>query len=158
MEHLPINHRLRPLWRALAFLTGAYVLVYGVVGFIQTRDAGLETFAQSNLPTVLGLQTNPGFALLSIVVGAGVVAAVLIGRNVDFYVNLAAGCVFLLAGMAMLGLLHTDMNYLGFTVATCNVSFVVGLVLLTSGLYGRVGSQEAAVAEEKHRHGAGVEA
>ncbi|MGH8791302.1 MAG: DUF4383 domain-containing protein [Stackebrandtia sp.] len=152
MDHLPINHRLRPFWRVLAFLTGVYVLGFGVFGYLQTKDSGLGTFARDDLPTVLGLQTNPAFAMLSIAVGAVTVLAVIVGRNVDFIVDFVAGSIFLLAGMAMLGLLHTDLNYLGFTVATCNVSFVVGLVLLTAGLYGRVGPEEAAEAEEERRH------
>ena len=42
--------------------------------------------------------------------------------------------------MAMMTLLQTDLNLLGFTMATCIVSFVIGLVLLTAGLYGKTGS------------------
>ncbi|WP_041624550.1 DUF4383 domain-containing protein [Stackebrandtia nassauensis] len=154
MDHLPINHHLRPLYRVLAFLTGVYILVFGILGYVKSK--GLETFAQPNdadLPRVLWLDANPAFSILSIVVGAVVVLAVIVGRNVDFYVNLLAGSVFLLASMAMMALLHTDLNYLGFTMATCIASMILGLIMFTAGLYGRVGSSEREAAAEAHRHG-----
>jgi hypothetical protein len=59
----------------------------------------------------------------------------------------------MLVGMAMLALLETDANFLNFSVATCVVSFVIGIALLTAGLYGKVGTVDAARAEEAFRHG-----
>lgn len=153
MDHLPINHRLRPFWRVLAFLTGVYILVFGIVGFIQATSEKLGWFAQSGQPTVLFLKANPAFALLSIIVGAIVVLATFIGRNVDRIVNLVAGTIFILASMGMLALLRTDLNYLGFTVATCVISAILGLIMATSGLYGRVGSRSSEKAETTRRHG-----
>ena len=152
MDHLPINHPLRPLWRGLAFLAGVYILVFGILGFINARDAGLDWFAQEGLPSVLFLKANPAFSLLSIVVGAVVVIGAVVGRNVDRWINLLAGVVFLLAGMAMLLLLRTDINFLGFTVSACVASFILGLIMFTAGLYGRVGSVAAAQREEKFRN------
>ena len=32
MAHFPVNHPLRPLYRTLAGLVGAYLLVFGIVG------------------------------------------------------------------------------------------------------------------------------
>lgn len=154
MDHLPINHHLRPLYRVLAFLTGVYILVFGILGFVKSK--GLETFAQpsdTDLPRVLWLDANPAFSILSIVVGALVVLAVVIGRNADFWVNSIAGSLFLLASMAMMALLHTDLNYLGFTMSTCIASMILGLIMFTAALYGRVGSVEREVAAEAHRHG-----
>lgn len=152
VDHLPINHRLRPLWRGLAFLTGVYILVFGILGFIKTRDEGLAWTAQEGLPWVLGLHANPAFSVLSIVVGAIVVIGALIGRNVDRWINLIAGALFLLASMFMLLLLRTDLNFLGFGVSTCVVSAILGLIMFTAGLYGRVGSVEMEAAEEARRH------
>ncbi|HEY1174704.1 MAG TPA: DUF4383 domain-containing protein [Phytomonospora sp.] len=152
MDHLPINHRLRPLWRGLAFLTGVYILVFGILGFIESRDEGLAWTAQEGLPWVLGLRANPAFSALSIAVGAIVVVGALIGRNIDRWINLIAGAVFLLASMFMLLLLRTDLNFLGFGVSTCVVSAILGLILFTAGLYGRVGSVEREAAEEARRH------
>ncbi|WP_414715062.1 DUF4383 domain-containing protein [Stackebrandtia sp.] len=124
------------------------------MGFIQSK--GLETFAQprdTKLPVVLGLHANPGFSILSIVVGAIVVLACVIGRNVDRWVNLIAGAVFILAGMIGLVLMRTDLNFFGDTMATVIVSFVLGLIMFTAGLYGRVGSVEQEAAEAHRREG-----
>ncbi len=148
MLHLPINHPLRGLYRTLAGLAGLYVLAFGVVGVTRTSSGGLfgreDTYA-------LGLHTNMAFSILSIVVGVIVLGAVVYGRNVDHYVNLVAGAVFLLAGLGMLAVLRTTANFLNFTVGTCIVSYVIGIVLLTSGLYGRVGPPESAAHEERIR-------
>jgi hypothetical protein len=152
MSHLPVNHPLRPLYRLLAGLCGIYVLAFGVIALARTADQDL--FARDGLPWVLGIQGNQAFALLSIVVGAVLLVSAVIGRNVDRYVNLAGAVIFLAAGMVMMTLLRTDLNFFGFTMATCVVSFVIGLLLGLSGLYGRVGSREQARREEAFRHGA----
>jgi hypothetical protein len=135
MSHLPVNHPLRPLYRVLAALVGVYTLIFGIVGVAQTRGATL--FAQTNLPLALGLRTNLAFALLSLVGGAAILVSAVIGRNLDALVNLVGGIVFMVVGMLMLGLLRTDANFLGFSMATCIVSFILGTVVFAAGLYGR---------------------
>jgi len=150
MAHMPINHHLLGLWRTLAGLAGVYVLVFGIVGVVQTR--GTEFFGREDT-VVLGLRTNLAFAVLSIVVGAVVLLGALVGGNLDRLINLVGGIVFLSAGLIMLTVERTDANILNFTVATCIVSFLIGLVLLAAGLYGRVGSTDQQHAEEAYRHG-----
>jgi hypothetical protein len=150
MAHIPVNHHLRPLYRVLAAICGIYVLVFGVVGLVES--SGSPAFDQGSM-VALGLHTNLAFSVLSIVAGAVVLLCVVVGRNLDFYSNLTFGSVFLVVGMAMLVLMRTDANILNFSMATCIVSFVIGLVLFTAGLYGRVGSAAAAAAEEAYRHG-----
>jgi hypothetical protein len=78
------------------------------------------------------------FALLSIVAGAGLLLSTVIGGNLDYLVNLVGGVAFMVVGMLMLSLLQTDANILGFTVTNCIVSFVLGSIVFTAGLYGRV--------------------
>ncbi len=134
--HLPVNHPLRPLYRALVGLVSGYMLLLGIVGLFQTRGAPM--FAETNLPWVLGVRTNMAFALLSIVAGAGLLLSTVIGGNLDYLVNLVGGVAFMLVGMLMLSLLQTDANILGFTVTNCIVSFVLGSIVFTAGLYGRV--------------------
>ena len=151
MSHFPVNHHLRPLYRALAGLAGLYVLVFGIVGVVKTGGYGF--FAQHGTPSALGLHSNRAFAILSIVAGAVIVGAAAIGGNIDRWVNLVGGVVFLLSGFAMMVLLRTDLNLLGFTMTTCIVSFVIGLVLSTAGLYGKVGSVQAEAAEDRFRRG-----
>ncbi|MGH3739179.1 MAG: DUF4383 domain-containing protein [Micromonosporaceae bacterium] len=149
--HLPVNHPMRPLYRALAGLIGGYVLVFGVVGFLRTQ--GMEFFANKG-QWVLGLTANPAFAVLSVLTGLLLVAGVVVGRNIDHFINIVGGGIFLVAGMAMMALLRTDLNFLGFTMTNCIVSFIFGCVLLAAGLYGKTGSLSAEAAEEEFRHGA----
>jgi hypothetical protein len=149
--HLPVNHPLRRFYRSLAGLIGLYVLIFGVVGFLRTQD--LEFFANQG-EWVLGLSANPAFSLLSVVTGLLLLVALLAGRNLDHFLNIVVGVVFLAAGIAMLLLLRTDLNFLAFTVTNCIVSFGFGLVVLTAGLYGKVGPADVATAEDEFRHGA----
>jgi uncharacterized protein DUF4383 len=148
--HTPVNHPLRPLYRVIGGLAGLYVLLFGIVGLVRT--SGTELFGHPDAHA-LGLRTNMAFALLSIVAGVIILAGTAIGRNVDQMINMVGGYAFMGVGMAMLALLQTDANFLNFSVATCVVSFVIGLALLVAALYGKVGSVDAAKAEEVHRHG-----
>ena len=150
MVHVPVNHRLQPVYRLIAGLIGAYILAFGVVGVTRTGGRGL--FAQEGLPSALGLHANRAFAILSIVVGLVLLVGALIGGNLDQRINLVASVVFLGAGLLMLTLLRTDANFLGFTPATCVVSFLIGMALLLCGLYGKVRSSAFQRAEEAFRH------
>ncbi len=149
MAHIPINHPLRPVYRVLSGLVGLYVLVFGIVGYARTND--LDFFSRHG-EWVLLLRTNPAFSVLSIIAGLAVLGAAVIGRNLFAYVNLTAGIVFQVAGMAMMALLQTDANILAFSMITCIMSFIFGMILLAAGLYGKVGTDEEHAAEEAFRH------
>jgi hypothetical protein len=150
MSHVPVNHQLRPLYRTLASVVGVYLVVFGVVGVTQTTGSGM--FDAGDV-SALGLRTNLAFAILSIVAGAAVLLAVVLGRNVDYLVNVWGGVAFMVVGIAMLALLNTDLNVLNFSLPTVIVSFVIGMVLFSAGLYIRSGSAAAHQAEEAARHG-----
>jgi hypothetical protein len=134
MSHIPVNHPLRPLYRALAALIGIYVLVFGIIGF--ARTLGDDLFGRVDV-TVLGLRTNLAFSAMSVVAGVALIGAAYVGRNVDRFVNLWGGQAFMVVGLAMLALLSTDLNVLNFSMSTVIVSFVLGTVLFSAGLYGR---------------------
>jgi hypothetical protein len=144
MAHIPVDHPLRGLYRAVATIIGFALLVAGVIGLVKT--AGSVDFFATHGERVLGLTMNPAFAVLNIVTGAVIGAAGVIGRNWDATVNLLGGIVFLLAGGVMLCVLRTDLNLLGFSVTNVCVSFVIGTLLLTAGLYGRVSATRKPVA------------
>jgi hypothetical protein len=149
MSHFPVNHRLRPFYRGLAALIGLYLVVFGVVGAIRTW--GDPFFERGGGVTALGLRTNTAFSLLSIVVGAVVLIGTLYGRNIDHFVNMAAGVVFMFTGVFGLLIVRSELNILNFTVATCVVSSLLGTALLTAGLYGKTGSSDFAEREESLR-------
>lgn len=150
MSHIPVNHPLRPLYRVVGALTAVWLLIFGAVGFSQTQ--GTEWFDRGDW-TALGVPTNRAFAVASLGAGALVLLAALVGRNVDRIVNLAAGIVFLVAGTLMMALINTEANVFNFSIVTSVVSYVIGLLLLTAGLYGKVGTAAQAAAEEAFRHG-----
>ncbi|HEY8472794.1 MAG TPA: DUF4383 domain-containing protein [Natronosporangium sp.] len=151
MAHLPVNHPARPFLRVLAGAVGLYVLVFGIVGLLETWG---QSFFERGDTWVLGLKTNPAFSVLSIVAGLVIVGGAIYGRNLDHIINLYGGAVFLVAGLAMMTVLHFDLNVLNFSLSNCVVSFIIGLVLLHAGLYGKSGSPEQAEAEERLRRGA----
>ncbi|MFG2037483.1 DUF4383 domain-containing protein [Dactylosporangium sp. NPDC048998] len=149
--HFPINHHLRPLYRLLAGVTGLYMLVFGVVGFVQTSGASL--FTRHETEWVLGLRTNPAFALLSLVAGVVVLGANLIGRNVAHQINQLAAVILTIVGMASLAVMQTEANVFAFSMVNVIVTFVLAGVVGVASLYDRVGTSSAAKAEEDFRHG-----
>jgi hypothetical protein len=138
MSHIPVNHPLRPLYRLLVASVGLYVLAFGVIGAIRT--AGSQFFDRTEV-SVLGLRTNLAFALLSILSG---LVALFVSRNIDAGVNLWGGVGFMVVGTAMLAVIVTDLNVLNFDIVTVIVSFSIGLLLFTAGLYGRTASVKSA--------------
>ena len=149
MAHTPINHPLRPLYRALAALAGAYLVIFGVIGLIVTPGNGL--FGQPD-DRVLGQGANLFWSIVSLLIGAVVVAVTVIGRNLDAKVNNYLGWVLLVIGTYELAVSRTDANFLKFTISTVVVTYLVGLVLIVASLYGKVGTAEEERAEHEAAH------
>ena len=148
MPHIPVNHPLQPWYRLLAAAAGAFVLVFGIIGI--TRTATDPLFAHND-DEVFGLKLNLAFSIISILTGIVVLGGALIGDNLDHFINLIGGGIFLGAGMIMMILLRPGPDFLNFRMATCIVSFVIGLVLLLAGLYGKTASVAAQAQEESFR-------
>jgi hypothetical protein len=146
--HNPINHPARSTYRVLAGLIGLYLVVFGGLGVAATGGDGL--FAQDT-ERVLGQGTNLANSLLSIVIGAIVLIATVIGRNVDAAVNRVFSYVLMVLGLATLATLRTDANYLGHTLATSIVMMILGLALLLASMYGKVGSEDEHEAWQRAR-------
>ncbi|MCO8272480.1 DUF4383 domain-containing protein [Actinoplanes sp. TRM 88003] len=150
MAHYPLNHPLRPVFRALAFLTGVYLTLVGAIGLGVTAG---DPFFHRGSDWVLGLRTNPAAAWLTLLLGVVLLAAVVLGRNVYYRVTLVLGWV--LAGYAMItmALIQTDANVLNVSMVNVIVLAALGLVVLTAGLYGKIGTPEAAQGESRAAHG-----
>jgi hypothetical protein len=151
MAHIPVNHPLRPLYRTLAGLVGAYVLIFGIIGLFMTW--GNPFFGRESI-WVLGLRTNLAFSLMSIVFGAIILFGAVKGGNFAHFLNLTVGIIFMVAALGMMTLMQTDMNFLNFSMSTVIISMVFGLVFLATGLYDKVGTPEDADAEDQFRHNA----
>jgi len=149
MAHYPINHHLRPTYRFLAALAGLYLLLVGVIGIATTAG---DAFFDRGSDWALGLRVNPASSWLYAVLGAVVLAAALIGGNVHHRVNLVLGWVLAGIAMVVMTMIQTDANVLNVSMVNVIVLVVLGLVLLTSGLYGKVGSAKAAHDEEIRQH------
>ncbi|WP_433450049.1 DUF4383 domain-containing protein [Streptomyces sp. CA-142005] len=134
-EHLPVDHRLNTVYRIGAGLIGAFLVAFGILGLINHIG-----FFDTGGDTVAGLNTNGTLSVLSIVVGAILLAGMVIGGNVASTLNMVFGVLFLLNGFLNLALLDTPNNFLAFKIQNVFFSFIVGLLLMTFGMYGRVGS------------------
>lgn len=151
MAHFPVNHPARPLYRAFSGLVGLYILIFGVVGVLQT--SGEPLFARDG-KWVLGLRTNLAFALVSVLFGIFLLIGASRRSNLGHYMNLTAGVVFLVTGIGMMAVLQTNANFLNFSMSTVIVSLVFGLLLLATGLYDKVGPPEHAGEAERRRRSA----
>ena len=134
-KHLPVDHRLNTVYRIGAGLIGAFLVVFGVLGLIHHIG-----YFDTGGATVTGLNTNGTLSVLSICIGAILLVGMVIGGNVASTLNMVLGILFLLNGFLFLGLLDTPHNFLAFKIQNVLFSFVVGLLLMTFGMYGRVGS------------------
>ncbi|MGC0332250.1 hypothetical protein RKD23_005240 [Streptomyces sp. SAI-170] len=134
-EHLPVDHRLSKVYRVGAGLMGLVLLAFGILGL--TNNIG---FFDTGGDQVAGLNTNGALSVLSIVVGLLLFVGMVIGGNFASTLNMVLGVLFIINGLLNLGLLETEYNFLAFEIQNCLFSFVVGILLMTFGMYGRVGS------------------
>jgi hypothetical protein len=148
MAHNPVNHPLRPVYRALGGLTGLYFVIFGVVGLFVTGGDGL--FARDT-ERVLGQGSNLAWSLISIVFGVIVLAATVIGRNLDVAVDTYLGWALLVIGTFSLTVIRTEVNIGNFTISTVVVTYIIGLMLILAGLYSKVAAPQDAGAPRQQR-------
>ncbi|MCX4386803.1 DUF4383 domain-containing protein [Micromonospora peucetia] len=148
MAHTPVNHPARPVYRAIGGLTGLYLVAFGVLGII--ASVGDEVFAQDDT-AILGQGTNLGFSLVSVLLGAAVLAGTAIGRNIDVMINQWLAYVIMVISLAGLAFIQTEANIFNFSIFTVIVLMVVSLVLLMVGMYGKVGTDAEQDAWQKAR-------
>ncbi|MDX2595032.1 MULTISPECIES: DUF4383 domain-containing protein [Streptomyces] len=134
-EHLPVDHRLNLVYRIGAGLIGGFLVAFGILGLIDHIG-----FFDTGGNSVAGLNSNGTLSVLSICIGALLLVGMVIGGNFASTLNMVLGVLFLLNGFLFLGLLDTPNNFLAFRIQNVLFSFVVGLLLMTFGMYGRVGS------------------
>jgi|SRR4051794_38901439 len=149
MAHYPLNHHLRQTYRFIAGLAGLYLLLFGVIGIATTWG---DPFFDRGHEWVLGLRTNPAASWLATLAGLVLVAVVLIGGNVFHRVAILLGwglCGFAVVTMATI---QTDANVFNVSMVNVIVLLVLGLAVLTAGLYGKVGTVDAARREEASAH------
>ncbi|MGW2744802.1 DUF4383 domain-containing protein [Streptomyces sp. NPDC001450] len=134
-DHLPVDHRLNTVYRIGAGLMGLFLLAFGVLGL--TDNIG---FFDTGGNTAMGLNTNGTLSVLSVCVGLLLFVGMVIGGNFASTLNMTLGILFILSGFLNLALLDGDYNFLAFRIQNVLFSFVVGVLLMVFGMYGRVGS------------------
>ncbi|MEV4636167.1 DUF4383 domain-containing protein [Actinoplanes sp. NPDC049548] len=149
MAHYPLNHHLRPAYRVVAGAAGGFLALFGVLGIAATWG---DPFFHRGHDWVLGLRANPAGAWLATLLGIAILAAVVVGGNVHHHANVVLGWGVLGVAMVLLALLQTDANILNASMVNIIVLTVIGLVVLTAGLYGKVGSAEAGREESAAAH------
>lgn len=134
-DHLPADHKLSQVYRIGAGLTGLLLVVFGILGLIDRIG-----FFDTGGDTVLALNTNGALSVLSICIGGLLFVGMVIGGSFASTLNIAVGLLFIASGFVNLALLDTGMNFLAFRIQNVLFSFVVGVMLMWFGMYGRVGS------------------
>ncbi|MFI6682078.1 DUF4383 domain-containing protein [Streptomyces sp. NPDC050485] len=132
-EHLPVDHRLSRVYRFGAGIMGLFLLVFGILGLIHQIG-----FFDTGGDKVAGLNTNGTLSVLSIVVGLLLLFGMAKGGNFASTLNITLGILFLISGFVNLALIGTPRNFLAFGMQNVLFSFVVGLLLMVFGMYGRV--------------------
>lgn len=150
MAHNPVNHPLRPTYRVLGFVAGAYLAVFGIVGMIQTSG---DSFTGNTGVRVFGQESNLLWSILALVLGAIVLVATVLGRNLDTQADKFIGWGLLVLGSYELATGRTDATFFGFSIATVVVTYLVGIVLITVGLYSKVAPAAQAGAPRQVREG-----
>ncbi|RKN45819.1 DUF4383 domain-containing protein [Streptomyces hoynatensis] len=132
-ESLPTDQRLSRVYRVGAALVGICLVVFGLLGVFSSIG-----FWSNGDDTVVGLHTDGALSWLSILVGLVLFSGMIKGGNFASNLNLIVGLLFLLSGFVNLAVIRTPLNFLNFRIANVIFSFVVGLLLLVFGMYGRV--------------------
>jgi len=148
--HNPVNHPLRPLYRALGALVGVWFVLFGIVGLIV--NSGNDFFANPG-ERVLGLGANMFASIISLVTGVIIVVATAIGRNIDTQTYKLLGWGVLVVGSYGLATSRTDANFLGFTISTVVVDYIAGLILVLASLYTKSAPVAEAGAPRQAREG-----
>ncbi|MEU4158434.1 DUF4383 domain-containing protein [Actinoplanes sp. NPDC026670] len=150
MAHTPVNHPLRPIYRIVGFVVGAYLVAFGIIGFISTSS---EAFTGPGV-RALGQGSNVLWSIISLALGALVLLATAVGRNIDAAVDQYLGWALLVLGSYSLCVLRTDeVNIFGFTMSTVIVTYLAGLLLITVSLYSKTAPQSQTGAPRQVREG-----
>ncbi|MGW4050186.1 DUF4383 domain-containing protein [Streptomyces sp. NPDC004779] len=135
-EELPVDHHLATVYRIGAAGCGCLLLVFGCLGFADV----LSPFDTAG-DQIAGMTTNGALSVISIVVGLVLLAGAVVGGNFASTVNMVVGALFLLSGFYHLFVLDRPANFLDFGLTNVMFSFVMGLLIITFGMYGRVSSK-----------------
>jgi Domain of unknown function (DUF4383) len=149
---LVVDERVFAVQRLGAVTVGLILWLFGLLG----STSGVP-FLSTTGERVLGLSSNGLLSVLSVTVGAVLVAAALRGPRTASGVMVTLGVLFLLSALVNLALLDTGANILAFRMSNVLFSMVVGLLLLVLGGYGRISGSLPPTSPYAHPHADAVE-
>ncbi|MFB7781122.1 DUF4383 domain-containing protein [Streptomyces vinaceus] len=132
-DEMPVDHRLSQVYRVGAAVCGLLLLLFGCLGFAD----GLSSFGTDG-QRIAGLSTNNLLSGVSVAFGLLLVVAAAVGGNLASTVNISVGVLFVLSGFVHLFLIGHEGNILDFGMSNVVFSFLMGLLVMTFGMYGRV--------------------
>ena len=132
-RYLPPEHPLNRFYRVAAAAFGACLLAFGVLGLADR----VPLFSTSGID-VMGLSSNGLLAVISVVVGAILIAAAAWGGPIASTTTAVIGVLFFLSGLINIGLMNTAWNILAFDIRNVVFSFAASIVLMFAGFYGRL--------------------
>lgn len=84
------------------------------------------------------------FSLLSILLGAVLVAGYVIGGELSHRLNYYGSWLLLAGGLAGIAVMRTDVNIFNWSMVNVIVWLVIGTLVLTAGLYDKPGPPKTA--------------
>ncbi|MET8228539.1 DUF4383 domain-containing protein [Streptomyces sp. NPDC005301] len=135
-DEFPVDHKLATVYRYSAAACGLIVLAFGLLGFADQLSP-FNTDGQQ----IAGMSTNGVLSLISVMVALALIGGAIVGGNFASTLNMSIGALFLVSGFAHIFILDKPANVLDFGMTNVMFSFVMGLIILTCGMYGRVSSK-----------------
>jgi len=129
----PGPHPVHTIHRVSAAAIGGLLTLFAILGFTE----GLTLLSRSS-SWVMGLSSNGLLSVLSLVVGLILIWAASRSGPAASTTSIVVGVLFLLSGLGNTLVLGTAMNVLAFRLPNIVFSLVVGILLLTTGSYGRI--------------------
>jgi hypothetical protein len=129
----PADRRLSVVHRAGAGLTGLVLMGFGIAGLVVRLP-----FFDTQGEVVAGLSTNGALSFLSVAIGSLLLGASVLGGSFASTVCTVVGVGFVASGLVNLYLMGAGPNILAFSMPNVIFSFVVGIMVMTFGMYGRV--------------------
>ncbi|MFD6415781.1 DUF4383 domain-containing protein [Streptomyces sp. NPDC060194] len=134
-DEFPVDHKLATVYRYGSGFCGIVLLVFAGLGFAD----GLTSFDTD--AEVAGMSSNLALSIISVVFGVALIVGAFVGGNFASTLNMAVGTLFLLSGFYHIFAIGRGPNPFDFGVTNVYFSFLMGLVILTFGMYGRVSSK-----------------